>query len=109
MIIISFKDDSLNDMCADLGQAELVLGSIGATALTNFISEAEAFENAEELIDFYGNGIEISEDDSLFVSIGLQHRATFVVVGSMFKRGEDRRIAWATATRLKLVDVSRWP
>lgn len=109
MISISFENDSLHDVCVDLERAELQFGTVSASALINFISEAEAFEDAAELIDFYGDDIEISGDDSLFMALSAQHRATLVVVGKQFKRGEDGRVVWKTATRLKLVDVSRWP
>ena len=109
LINISFANDSLHDVCVDLERAELRFGTVSAGALTSFIADAESLENAAELIDFYGDEIEISGDDSLIVSIGSQYRATLVVVGKMFKRDKDGRVVWKTATRLKLVDVSRWP
>lgn len=109
LINISFANDSLHDACVDLEQAELRFGTVSAAALTSFIADAEALEDAAELIDFYGDEIEISGDDSLIVAIGSHHRATLVVVGKMFKRDNDGRVVWKTATRLKLVDVSRWP
>ncbi|MEF2549080.1 hypothetical protein VQ045_18145 [Aurantimonas sp. E1-2-R+4] len=109
MINISFEDDPLYNMCVDLEHAEQAFGSVSAGALVNFISDANAFENVEELMDFLGGDIEISVDDSLFVAIGSDYRATLVVVGTRFDRNANGRIVWASVTRLKLVEISRWP
>ena len=109
MITISFEDQPLHDYCVDLERAELMFGSVSASALVSFISEAMAFENVAELMEFLGNDIEISVDDSLFLSIGSDYRAALVAVGTRFSRDADGRVVWASVTRLKLVQISRWP
>lgn len=109
MITISFADQSLHDACVDLERAEQLFGSVSAAALVNFISEAMAFQNVEELMDFLGDDIKISTDDSLFVSIGSDYRAALVVAGTRFDRDTASRIVWASVTRLKLVQISRLP
>ena len=109
MINISFQDAPLHDLCVDLERAEQMFGSVSAAALVNFISEADAFENVQELIDFLGGDLEVSVDDSIFVAIGADYRATFVVVGTRFNRDDHGRIVWESVTRLKLVEISRWP
>ncbi len=109
MITISFENQLLHDTCIKLERAEQLFGSISAAALVNFISEAMAFENVEELMDFLGNDAEVSADDSLFVSIGANYRAVLVVVGTRFERDPGGRVVWASLTRLKLIQISRWP
>lgn len=109
MITISFENDSLHDTCVNLERAEHLLGSISASALINFISDAHAFDNADELMGFLGDDVEISVHDSLYVAIGSDYRATLVVVGTRFERDADGRIIWPSVTRLKLVEISRWP
>ncbi|WP_156635332.1 hypothetical protein [Methylobacterium sp. Leaf123] len=109
MINISFEDDALHDLCVNLERAEHTLGTVSAGALINLISDANAFENAHELIDFLSEDAEISVHDSLIVAIGSDYRATLVVVGTRFGRNADGRIVWASVTRLKLVAISRCP
>lgn len=107
MITISFEGQRLHDTCIELDKAELAFGSLNASALITFISEARASENVQELIDFLGDQITISVDDSLSVSIGSDYGAALVVTGKRFKRGADGRIIWSSVTRLKLVAISR--
>lgn len=107
LITISFEDQELHDTCIELDKAELAFGSLNAGALITFISEARAFENVQELMDFLGDQITISADDSLSVSIGSDYGAALVVTGKRFERGADRRIIWSSVTRLKLVTISR--
>lgn len=107
MITISFQDQALHDSCVDLQRAEQLLGSVHADALVTFISDAMAFENAGELIDFLGDDARITANDSLSVAIGSDYRATLVAVGRRFDRDTGRRIVWASVTRLKLVEISR--
>ena len=109
MITISFEDQALHDSCVDLHRAEQLFGSVHAGALVTFISDAVAFENASELIDFLGDDVRIAPDDSLSVAIGSDYRATLVAVGRRVDRDAYRRIAWASVTRLKLVEISRLP
>lgn len=109
MITVSFEDQNLHDVCVELERAEQLLGSIHAAALVTLISDIMALDHAEQLMDFLGDDVEVSVDDSLIVSIGTEYRVTMVVAGQRHRRDEARRIVWATVTRLKLTQISRWP
>lgn len=109
MITISFDSQQLHDDCVNLQRAEQLFGSINAEALVTFLSDAAAFENVGELIEFLDGQIGINFDDSLFVAIGSEYRAALVVVGKRFLRDANDRIVWDSVTRLKLVDISRLP
>lgn len=109
MITISFENEELHDICVDLERAEQLLGTVSAGALVNFISEANAFENVGELMDFLQDEIEVSVHGSLSVAIGSDCRAILVVVGKRFDRSADEQILWASVTRLKLTEISRRP
>lgn len=109
MITVSFDTQELHDDCVNLQRAEQLFGSVSAEALVTFLSDAAAFENVKELIDFLGGGITINLDDSLFVAIGSEHRAVLVAVGKRFQRDTHGRVVWASVARLKLTDISRLP
>ena len=109
MITISFEAQALHDVCVNLQRAEQLLGSIHAESLVTLISEAMAFENAQELIDFLGEDVRISSNDSLSVAIGTDYRVGLVVAGKRFNRDADGRVVWTSVTRLKLVEISRLP
>ncbi|ACB95175.1 hypothetical protein [Beijerinckia indica] len=108
MINISFEGEPLHEICIDLSKAEQAYGSIAAGALVAFISDAQALETVDELIELLGGDIIIFADDSLSVAIGSDHRATLVVVGR-HKMGSDGRIVWSSVTRLKLLKIARVP
>ena len=86
-----------------------MFGSVSAEALVNFISDALAFDNVEELADFLDNDIKFLVDDSLSVAIGSDYRAALVAAGTRFDRDADGRTVWASVTRLKLMNISRLP
>lgn len=109
MIIISFDSQALHDLCVNLEHAEQLLGSTNAEALVTFISDAQALENVEELIELLGPDAQICPDDSLSVAIGSDYRAALVVAGKRFDLNTDQRIDWASVTRLKLMEISRLP
>jgi len=109
LITISFEDEPLHDTCIDLGLAEAAYGSLNAAALVTFISDARAFENVQELIDYPGQEIKILPDDSLSVAIGSDYCAALVVVAKRFDRDAVGRVIWSSVTRLKLVTMSRVP
>jgi hypothetical protein len=71
------------------------------------LAEAEAFENAQELIDFLGSDVTISKDDSLFAVVGSDCVVRFVVVGRRFRKRVDKTADWASVQRLKIVEISR--
>jgi hypothetical protein len=107
LIIISFENDRLHDLCVDLARAETEFGTVSAGELVNVISDANACENARELIDFMGPKIEITDNDSLCVMVAPYWRFEFVVVGQRFSLNTDGRIDWSSVARLKLVAISR--
>lgn len=109
LITVSFHDALLHDICTDLDRAEKHYGRVEAQALVTLISEAQALENAQELIDLHDGDIFVLEDDSLCVVISADYGAAFVAVGTRFGRSDDGRIQWDSVTRLKLVEVSRVP
>ncbi len=107
MINITFEGQSLHDICADLEQAEHAFGSVSASALVMFLSDARSLETVEELLGLFGEEIKIGKDDSLSVSIGADYRADLVVVGTRHIHDAAGRIEWASVTRLKLLAISR--
>lgn len=107
MIIISFEDEQLHQVCVNLQRAEQMFGSMNAEALVTFISDAQALENVAELIELIGEDARILLDDSLSVAIGAEYRAALVVAGRRFDRDADGRVVWSSVTRLKLVEISR--
>ena len=107
MIIISFENQVLHDSCVELERAEKLFGSVHASALVTFLSDAWAFENACELIAFLDGGAKIGPDDSLTVAIGTEYHASLVPVGTQFARDSHGRVVWASVTRLKLTEISR--
>lgn len=109
LINISFKTQELHDDCFNLQRAEEQFGNIGAAELVTFLSDAEAFENAGELIAFRHEEIRINVDESLSIAIGTEFRATMVAVGRRFKRDASGQVVWASVTRLKLTEISRLP
>lgn len=109
MITISFHDPFLHDICTDLDRAEKQYGRVEAQALVTLISDAQALENVQELIDLHDGEIFVLEDDSLRVMISADYRAALVAVGTRFRRSDDGRIRWNSVTRLKLAEVSRVP
>lgn len=103
---ISFHDQDLHDTCANLEAAEEHYG-IHAQAIVTFISDALAFENAEELLTFYGDGAKIAPDDSLSIEISSGCSATLVPVGKRFSIDCEERVMWATVKRLKIMTITR--
>jgi hypothetical protein len=71
------------------------------------IAEAEAFDNAEELISFYGAAALVSETDSLELAMGAGYRAEFIATGIQFRRQNSGKIDWASVQRLKLLKLKR--
>ncbi len=108
-MIISFDTRDLLDCCSNLDVAEQRLGSAHAQALVSLIADAEAFENADDLITFFGSEAHVAEDDSISLAIGSHYRAVFVAVGVRFVRDADGTVDWTSVQRLKLADLARCP
>jgi len=108
-LIISFDTRDLLECCSSLGMAEQQLGSAHAQALVSLIADAEAFENANELIEFFGSEAHVAEDDTISLAIGSDYRVEFVAAGVRFVRDADGRVDWKSVQRLKVVDLSRCP
>jgi hypothetical protein len=108
-LIISFDTRDLLECCSSLEVAEQRLGSAHAQALVSLIADAEAFENAGELIQFFGSQAHVAENDSISLAIGSHYRMEFVAAGIRFVRDAADKIDWTSVRRLKLVELSRCP
>lgn len=89
--------------------AEQRLGSARAQALVSLIADAEAFQNANELIEFFGSEAHVSENGSISLAIGSDYRVEFVAAGVRFVRYADGRVDWTSVQRLKVLYLSRSP
>jgi hypothetical protein len=69
------------------------------------IADVEAFEDASQVIDFFGLATGCHEDDSLFLPIGASYRARFVAVGKRFGCDGDGKVVWSSVKRLKLMEI----
>lgn len=108
-MIVSFETRDLYECCCRVDIAEQRLGALHAQALATLIADVEAFDNAADLINFFDSDACITEDDSLFLPIGSDYRAKFVVAGTRFQRHGTGRVDWTSVHRLKLTDISRRP
>ncbi|MEP2138417.1 MAG: hypothetical protein ABJP70_01745 [Erythrobacter sp.] len=95
----------MHDTCASLEAAEEHYG-VHAQAIVTFISDALAFDNAEELSIFYGDGAKVAPDDSLSIEISSGYFVTLVPVGKRFARDDDERVNWTTVKRLKIMTIT---
>jgi hypothetical protein len=102
-MIISFQTKELHDCSYIAAVAEEKLGNVLAQALATLISDAEAAETAQELLELYNPAALLDTMDSLFVDLGAECHARFVAVGHEFSRDEEGRTVWASVRRLKLV------
>jgi hypothetical protein len=102
-VIVSFQEKELHDCSYIAAVAEKKLGSVLAQALATLISDAEAVETADELLELRRPAAFFDSEDSLFVSIGAECRARFVAVGHEFNRDEEGRTVWSSVRRIKLV------
>jgi hypothetical protein len=89
--------------------AEQRFGSAHAQALVSLIADAEAFQNANELIEFFGSEARVAENDLISLAIGSEYRVGFIAAGVRFVRDADGRVDWTSVQRLKVVDLSRCP
>lgn len=105
-MIISFASRYLRKVCCNIEFAECELGNLYAQALIAVIADAEAFDNAGEIVAFYEQDAHVSDDDSLRLALGSNQTAVFVAVGAKFDRDQSGRVVWASVQRLKLVEVS---
>jgi hypothetical protein len=87
--------------------AEQWLGVHAAQLLIGMLADIEAFDNAGELIDFFGKDANIAGNDSLSLAVGPTYRATFGAVGASVTRLGDGSPDWTKVQRLKLMDISR--
>jgi hypothetical protein len=107
-LIISFDTRDLLECCSSLEIAERQLGSAHAQALVSLIADAEAFENAKELIAFFGSEAHVADNDLISLEIGSDYRVEFEAAGFRFFRDVDCRIDWKSVQRLKVVNLSRF-
>jgi hypothetical protein len=107
-LIISFKTKELRQACSSLLAAEKLLGRADAQRLIAVLSDIEAMETADELLQIFGAITRIAVDNSIELAVGAHHRATFVAAGVRFRVGVDGVPDWTTVRRLKLTDLARW-
>jgi hypothetical protein len=105
-LIVSFETEQLQRTCYSLAVAEVEYGAVHAQALITLIADIEAFDNACELIDFFGLHSDDQVGDSLSLAIGSEYRTTLVAVGKKYQRDAGGRLNWSSVRRLKLVDIT---
>jgi hypothetical protein len=103
VIVISYPSRELAHRCTKLDVAQQWLGPTDAQALIDLIADAEALENAQELMDFYR--AETREGDTLLVLFSPRCGAVFMPIGSKLPRNADGALAWERVRRLMLVNV----
>lgn len=103
MIVISYRSRELAHRCTKLETAQQWLGPTNAQALVDLIADAEAFENAQALIDFYD--AKIQEDHSFLVGFSPQCEAVLMPIGSKMLRTAGGTPAWEQVRRLMLIEI----
>jgi hypothetical protein len=106
-LIVSFQTREQLDQCASLEAAEQWLGTPDAQLLIGTLADIEAFDDASELINFFGNDAKILPNGFLSLPLGPNYRAMFVAVGAKLARSGDGSLDWTKIQRLKLVEISR--
>jgi hypothetical protein len=106
-LIVSFDTRDLQRRCASLEEAEAWLGYPLARALLALLADAEAFDRADELVEFLGDTVTVEHNDSLSVAIGPNWDAVFMATpGTKFVQDQAGRTRWDSVTRLKLLEVA---
>lgn len=108
-LIISFDTDDLHDCCCKIEIANQKFTQVYAQAIVAGIADAEAFENAAELLDFFDGDAVLGEEDSLLVTISSNCKVRFEPVGRKIRRDDLGRVAWDSVKRLKLMEISVQP
>lgn len=70
------------------------------------IADAEAAENAHELIELYGDAADVDEDGGgITFKLGSTHVVHFVPVGESFESADNGNVNWLTVARMKLTEI----
>jgi hypothetical protein len=104
-VIVSFETQFLQKTCLTIQIAEGMFGAVHAQALIALIADIEAFEDAGQVIDFFGLAAGCREDDSLFLPIGASYRARFLAAGKRFDCNANGKVVWSSVKRLKLMEI----
>jgi hypothetical protein len=104
-VIVSFETQYLQKICLTIQAAEQTFGPVHAQALIALIADIEAFEDAGQVMDFFGVAAVCREDDSLFLPIGASYRARFVAAGKRFGCDANGKVVWSSVKRLKLMNI----
>ena len=104
-MIVSFETRCLQKICLTIQAAERRLGPIHAQALIALVADIEAFEDAGQVIDFFGFASVCREDDSLLLPIGASYRARFLAAGKRFGCDSNGKVIWSSVKRLKLMEI----
>jgi hypothetical protein len=102
---VSFRTKELKGLCTRIDEAQAEYGPQPAAELHELLAEAEAFLNADELIDFRGG--EKLKGDTLSFLFGTHYRAAFNAVGDNLPREEDGSVAWGQVRRIMLIEISK--
>lgn len=105
LIIISYETEQLCSVCVESHCAEEVFGGISARALYTFIADAEACENALELLNLLGKDADVTLAPALFISLGSSYRLQLIPVGNSFNLDTQGIVDWSSVTRLKVLEI----
>lgn len=107
VLIVSFGSKKLRTLCATSPELFKWLGVPHAQLFIQLISDAEAFDNAAELLEYLGEDASlILNRDALVVAIGTRYQGVFVATGNKFKRNSAGRVEWYSVRRLKLTELN---
>jgi hypothetical protein len=107
LIVVTYGSEHLRECCLNAEAGEQEFGPTYSSAIRSLIADSEALGTAGELLEFYGEAVQIQSDDSLLVEIAAHCSVRFVAVGDRVALDGDGRITWASVQRLKLVAIVR--
>ena len=103
MLQINYKDIQLRDLATKESVADDTLGSANARELRALISEAEAFSDALQFVEFRCSELPIK--DSIVIAFGLNCSAYFSRVFPVEGEREDGSVDWTKVKTLMLERV----
>ena len=108
-MIVSFETPILRALCASLDAAERELGAADARSLLTILSDIEALDTANELMEIAVDDAKVSSSNEIEVTVGPEHFAVLVPVGSRYRQHPDGSPDWSTVKYLKLTALSSRP
>jgi hypothetical protein len=101
-VIVSFETPILRTLCASLEAAERALGATDARSLLTILSDIEALDTANELLELAADDARVSSCNEIEVIVGQEHYAVLVPVGLRYREHPDGSPDWSTVKYLKL-------